>query len=94
MKRFTQEQIILNQLKEHGFVTRNWALQNFISRLGAIICDLNQDGYVIHGDWIKTENGKDYKYTLVEEKVKKIEPMYVKHPLTGERITTAEYALL
>lgn len=70
--KLTQEQIVINQLKQYGYVTRNWALQNYISRLGAIVCDLNKTGWEITGDWIRTANGKDYKYTLIEAKKKKI----------------------
>ena len=53
------------QLKEHGRVTRNQALENYFSRLGARIADLREDGWEIEGHFEKTEKGKDYVYTLV-----------------------------
>jgi hypothetical protein len=68
----TQEQIVIEQLKQNGFITRNWCLQNYISRLGAIICDLNKKGWDIQGDWIKTEHSKDYKYHLISHPTRTI----------------------
>lgn len=69
----TQESLVIEQLKENGFVTRNWALQNYISRLGAIICDLNHEGYSIQGDWVKTDHGRDFRYTLLDSPKKTIQ---------------------
>jgi len=62
----TQEQWIVEQLQTKGYITRNQALRKYISRLGARICDLRQSGHHIIGEWIKTKNGRDYKYTLVK----------------------------
>ncbi len=61
----TQEQWVKNQLRTTGRVSRNGALQNYISRLGAIIHDLNKNGWNIVGDFEKIEHGKDYIYHLV-----------------------------
>ena len=61
----TQEQWVKNQLRQYGEVSRNGALQNYISRLGAIVCNLNKIGWNITGDYKKTEKGKDFIYTLV-----------------------------
>ena len=68
----SQESWVIARLKEDGFITRNQALQAYISRLGAIIFNLSQDGWKIEGAWIKTANGRDYKYTLIEAKKKKV----------------------
>lgn len=60
----TQREMILQKFKVDGYVTRNWALQRFCSRLGAIICDLNKEGYDITGENMRTEYGKDYVYKM------------------------------
>jgi hypothetical protein len=41
----TQLETVKKQLLETGQVSRNWCLQNFISRLGAIACDLKAEGF-------------------------------------------------
>ena len=64
----TQRQWVEKTLKENGKITRNFALQNFISRLGAIICDMKADGWEIEA----TRNNGDYVYTLVQAPKKKI----------------------
>ena len=56
----TQEEFVINQLKEKGYITRNECLRNFISRLGAIMCKLKKEGYEFD---TKTVGG-DYVYTL------------------------------
>jgi len=64
MKNQTQRQIVLEQLTTKGSITRNWCLMRYISRLGAIICDLKMDGYDIQGEHLKTSCGYDYIYKL------------------------------
>jgi len=68
----TQEQWVKKQLKEKGSVTRNEALRTYISRLGAIICDLKKEGWDIEGKWLKTDHGKDFVYTLVSRPTKRV----------------------
>ena len=60
----TQRQFVLNQFRVKGYITRNECLRNYISRLGAIICDLKKEGYDIEGHNMKTENGTDYIYKI------------------------------
>lgn len=60
----SQIALIRDRLTKHGYVTRNWCLQRYISRLSSIIFYLKAKGMKIDGDFIKTRNGKDYKYTL------------------------------
>jgi hypothetical protein len=72
----TQELRIIEQLEKTFKVSRNWALQNYISRLGAHIKNLVNSGYQFedtpsesgkstkHGRFIKTKNGEDYVYFL------------------------------
>ena len=62
----SQEKWVIEQLKTTGEVSRNGALNNFISRLGAIVCNLNMEGWEISGSYRKTEHGKDFIYTLIE----------------------------
>jgi len=63
----SQEQKVKEQLKENGYVSRNWALRNYISRLGAIIFNLKQQGYNLQGKWHITEHGKDFRYYQIKE---------------------------
>lgn len=67
----TQKEIIVERLLTTGEVSRNFALRNFISRLGAIIDTLKREGYELDGhyeDYI--DNGgrpaKDYVYKLLK----------------------------
>ena len=62
----TQLQWVKDELKGKGYVTRNEALGRYISRLGARIADLHAEGWDIKGEWVKTERGKDYRYTLLK----------------------------
>lgn len=61
MAKLSQKKRVLKRLKELGRVTRNECLNTNprITRLGAIICDLKKEGYVIEGK----EEGNDYVYT-------------------------------
>ena len=63
----TQSDWTINQLEKYGFVTRNTALKNYISRLGAIICDLKKANWQIKGEYVKTKSGVDYKYTVINK---------------------------
>jgi hypothetical protein len=63
--RETQRQWAERKLRTSGYVSRNEALRTYITRLGAIICDLRKDGWDITGRWQKqTNGGKDYIYFL------------------------------
>lgn len=67
-KKMTQREWVENQLKEKGKITRNFCLRNYVSRLGAIICDLKKSGYEFDTRYIKVDTpfgeGKDYEYSL------------------------------
>lgn len=59
----TQMGWVKQQLIERGEVSRNDALKNHITRLGAIIYSLTHDeGWEIDGRWRKSLFGKDYVY--------------------------------
>lgn len=60
-----QREWVLEQLLKNGYVTRNQCLNNYISRLGAIICDLKKEGYDFTSGYVKTGYGKDYRYDLI-----------------------------
>lgn len=68
----TQEKIIIDYLLDNGSVSRNWALRQYITRLGAIINRLNDNGWEIKGEYVKTQNGRDYVYSLIKSPIKKV----------------------
>jgi hypothetical protein len=82
----TQRRWVEEQLRLHGEITRNQCLTNYISRLGAIVCDLKASGWELEA----SRREGDYVYKLVDAPKKPV--MYVRHPLTGERITTEQLA--
>jgi len=67
MERLSQEQQVINQLRTYGEVSRNWCLQNYISRLGAIISKLQADGWTFYAHYEKTQYGRDYIYELMKQ---------------------------
>lgn len=85
----TQESWTIKKLQENGKVSRNEALQSYISRLGAIICSLNKSGWVIEGKFEKYAHGKDYVYRVVKSPFRKVErfvPALDKKIITYEKI--------
>ena len=72
MKSKTQEQIVIDRLLQTGSISRNWCLQNFISRLGAIICDLKKEGWTFDPDFVKNGKGKDYVYKVISSPFKRV----------------------
>lgn len=58
---------IKQELADKGYVSRNWALQNYIGRLASRMTDLKDKGLKFEGKNFKTENGVDYRYYLVED---------------------------
>jgi len=65
MKNQTQVQWVKIQLKKYGYITRNQCLSRFISRLGAIICKLKNEGYQFNAYYAETHNGgNDYVYEI------------------------------
>lgn len=47
----SQQLLVIQRIREYGYVDNFWAIQNYILRLGAIICRLRKDGYNIEGDY-------------------------------------------
>lgn len=63
----SQVDIVKAELLEKGYVSRNWCLKKYITRLGAIIHRLNKDEAMeIKGRFVPYEHGKDYVYYLPE----------------------------
>ncbi len=61
----TQKEIVLKELRETGFVSRNWCLSNHISRLGAIMNRLKNEGIKFRTVSERTKDRVgDYKYIL------------------------------
>ena len=65
MKEAKQKQFIINQLLTKGQVSRNTCLTAFISRLGAWMCILKEQGLRYEGSY--TEN-RDYVYKVKGQK--------------------------
>ena len=67
----TQREFVEMNLLEHGYIDRNFCLQNYITRLGAIIGILKNDNWVFETSRPKISTpwgiGRDYRYTLVKE---------------------------
>lgn len=68
----SQTQWVVEQLKLNGYVSRNLALQEHITRLGAIICNLSKVGWVFEGKYVEENGGKNYYYYAISSPLKKI----------------------
>lgn len=63
MKNGIQKKLVMEQMRLHsGFVSRNWALRNYISRLSAIILELKKEGWEISSDYVEENGGKNFYY--------------------------------
>lgn len=60
----TQRELILEQLIQNGYVSRNWALQNYITRLANYIFNFKEEGWEFKSDYYLYEYGKDYRYVV------------------------------
>lgn len=67
--KLTQEQRVINKLLRDGFITRNEALRVYISRLGAIVCSLQSQGYEFDA---KYDENRDYVYTMTKCPLQKV----------------------
>lgn len=78
-----QKEWVLGQLLENGYITRNECLKNYISRLGAIICDLKKEGYDFSAGYVKTVYGKDFRYDLISRPQPNERHLFELQPLTN-----------
>ncbi len=62
MKNKTQKERVIEKLLKDGYITRNTCLSMFpaITRLGAIICTLQEEGWIFEARYGK--DNKDYGY--------------------------------
>ena len=84
----TQKEKVKAQLNAQGYVTRNWALQNYITRLGAIMCDLKKEGISFTGDFEKHSGIQDYYYRL-----KPLEASFKPNKAVGKPFETSDELL-
>ena len=78
--KLTQKQQVIQWLEEYGEVSRNQCLSHFISRLGAIIIVLKNEGY----DFKPEHRGGDYVYKLTTAPVKPKKPIHKIDFINGE----------
>lgn len=81
MKNPTQKERVVKRLLATGQVTRNECLRNYISRLGAIICDLQAEGWEFTAEY---DDKKDYVYKFTKTPYKTV----TRTLSNGETITT------
>ena len=72
MLNVTQKQWIKERLEQKGEISRNDCLKHYISRLGAIMGQLKDEGYVFIGEYRKVATpygwtGRDYVYKLLRK---------------------------
>ena len=68
--KLSQQQIVLRRLEEKKEVSRNWAIrEQYITRLGAIICDLKIKGYEFKTETRgqTPERQGDFVYILIKD---------------------------
>ena len=68
----TQREFVIAELESVGEISRNYCLQRYITRLGAIICNLKKEGYdfiTFTRENIKPDGskGKDYVYQVIKK---------------------------
>ncbi len=68
--RKTQKDFVIENLLKNGAISRNFCLRNYITRLGAIIKELEYEGWSFLKYYGKTkgfkkENWKNYYYEVV-----------------------------
>ena len=64
----TQRKFVIDKLLTDGFISRNYCLKNYISRLSAIILNLKEEGWEIEGKWVDN----DFYYDVKGSPLKKV----------------------
>jgi len=62
---------IIDQLKINGFISRNFALRNYIGRLASRMDDLKKDGWEFETKTVKENGGKNFYYYVTKSPLKK-----------------------
>lgn len=65
-----QREFVINQLKLNGHISRNLCLQERISRLGSIICNLKKVGWDFEPKYVNENGGKNYYYYVIKSPLK------------------------
>ena len=73
----SQKQFVIKQLLDKGKISRNFALKNYISRLGALIFDLKEEGwhfvtYTIDSPKPDGSKGKNFVYEVIKSPLRKV----------------------
>jgi hypothetical protein len=84
MAKETQRQRVIKKLLKDGFVTRNECLRNFMSRLGAVIQVLEDEGWEFDAKYLPTSQGNDYIYKVIKCPLTRVEYTLP----NGEKVTT------
>lgn len=56
-----QRAFVISQLRENGYISRNAAISNYITRLGAIVFDLRKSGWELKGKYVKKNTESKFK---------------------------------
>ncbi len=83
----SQKEIIINILLKDGRVSRNWCLQNYISRLASLISDLKTESWDFEAKYVTEGNGRNFYYIIKKCPFKKVERFV---PVLNRTITTYE----
>jgi hypothetical protein len=63
----SQQEWVIDQLLKKGKISRNFALKHFVSRLGAIIQVLEENGWQFNAYYVKGDNGgRNYVYEMIK----------------------------
>lgn len=67
-----QRKYVEESIRRFGYISRNHCLGEFITRLSAIICDMQKHGYLFETSKVATTHSKwgkgyDYVYTVVAQ---------------------------
>lgn len=72
MTKLSQKEQIIKKLLDDGFVSRNWALQNYIGRLASRMTDLKDEGWVFRTERVKENGGVNFYYYVEASPLKKV----------------------
>jgi hypothetical protein len=73
MSKISQKQQIINKLLDDGFVSRNWALQNYIGRLASRMTDLKDEGWEFRTENVEEHGGINFYYYVLNSPHKKVQ---------------------
>lgn len=73
----TQKEFVIDCLLKHGVISRNYCLKNYISRLSAIILDLQHEGWTFitftgKQKGFAERHHKNYYYQVISKPERKL----------------------